>query len=55
MIIFTQFVPEIEMRYTIGYYFIVMISGIFMVNTVLIFYDMIVSAAFNTKHKKYQK
>ena len=55
MFLFTDFVPDVEYRYKLGYRFIAFVSFIFFINVLLVFVDITRSAKIEYKRKAYWK
>ena len=53
MFLFTDFVPDVEYRYKLGYRFIALVAFIFAINVILVFVDMIRSVIIQGKRAKY--
>ena len=54
MFLFTDFIPDVEFRYTLGFYFIYLVGAVFFINLVLVIYSMIYAIYFDIR-KKYAK
>ena len=54
MFLFTDFIPDVEFRYTLGFCFIYIVGAVFSVNLILVIYSMIWTISYDIR-KKYAK
>ena len=52
MFLFTDFIPDVEFRYTLGFYFIYLVGSVFLVNLTLVIYSMVYAIWFDIMKKR---
>ena len=52
MMIFTDWVPDVELRYSLGYFYIPFIGSIIFINIVTILFEMLVGVYYKCKKPK---
>ena len=55
MFLFTDFIPDVELRYSLGMYFIYIIGIVFAINVSMVFYDMFMAVVKEYRKKKHAK
>ena len=55
LFMFTEFVPEVETRYTIGFFYTPNLMGVAAINMVLVFIDIIFSVKTGCRKNRYEK
>lgn len=55
MFLFTDFIPDVEFRYTLGFYFIYLVGSVFFINLVLVIYSMMYAIYFDVMKKRARK
>ena len=55
MFLFTDFIPDVEFRYTLGFYFIYLVGSVFFINLVLVIYSMMYAIYFDFMKKRARK
>ena len=56
MFLFTDFIPDVEFRYSLGFYFIYLVGFVFSINLLLVIYSMLAAIILGvrTKYAKYK-